>query len=325
MLGGFSDGESDAVKSLLRILAMTGAGGAAAGLGAGVLRNTNPRYDPPEVPAPVVVDMPVPAAGPVAGRIPIPTKTKQLVTAPPDATPAAKHTKAKAAGVVDTITDKLKDLGGSIYDQLPTFQHPLGATGATEAKDIPAFYAAAVPVAGAGLVGGYAAGDHVSRAVERRRAQAELDAARREYQEAVTARTAHLYFPKAAGVADLLEDRTPADPDLARAKSALDAAWAVKAADDPPLPAPSDPGRGANQSTKTLMSWLWPGLLHPDTAPYQAGLVGALGAIGAYGGYQRVRDSSEADKVRQLTEARDRANAGKLPAPVIARLVPVPS
>lgn len=311
-------GEEDAVRSLLRILAMSGLGGAAAGLGAGALRAANPRYEPPEAPPPVVVDMPVPAQGPgPAGPVPIPSKTKP-------ARPAALP--AKAAGFGEWLKSQVSGLGDAVSEYMPTVRHPMGPTGAQTAGDIPAFYAAALPLGAAGAGGGFVLGDRLARAAERRKAQTELDAARKEYQDAVTARTSQLYFPKAAaGVADLLEGRTPADPHLARAKAALDAAWA-KRAEGPPVVDPADPTRGADFLSQATQAWLWPGTaMGKGPAAFQMGLLGALGGLGAFSGYRFARNDDAAAAVRRETEKRDRDNAAKLPAPVIARLVPVPT
>lgn len=313
-------GEEDAVRSLLRLASLYGLGGAALGLGAGALRASNPRYVPPEPPAPVVVDMPVPARdGFPATQIPIPSKTKP--------TKPAALPEAKKAG----LSELFSRIGDAVSEYLPSVYHPLGPVGAQNRQDIPLYGAAAIPAVVGGGFGGFALGDRVARAVERRRAQAELDEARQEYQNAVTQRTAKLYFPKtASGVIDLLEGRTPTDPNLARVKIALDAAWMKKTADDvSALPTPDhaisadDPGRGASRISKTLMGWAWPGLLHKDTAPIQMGVLAGLGGIGAYSGYRWARDEDEATAVRRATEAKDRANATKIPAPVIARLVPV--
>lgn len=307
-----SPGEEDAIKTLLRLAALGGLGGAAAGFGAGALRAANPRYVPPEAAAPVIVDMPVPAreAGPVSS-VPIPSKTKPVAAIA-----------SKTATVGEWLSGQAKGLGDSIAGLMPTVHHPLGPTGAQTASDIPLTAALGIPAVAGGVAGGYMLSDRLARAAERRRAQAELDEARKEYQDAVTARTANLYFPKAAsGIADLLADRTPTDPDLARTKAALDAAWYKQAGD----PAPGDPTRGASGLSQAAMGWAWPGLLHKDTAPLQMGLLGALGTMGGIAGYRFARNDDDALAIRRETEKRDRANAAKIPAPVIARLVPVPT
>ena len=64
---------------LLQLGGMGLLGGAALRTGMGVLRNTNPRYVPPDPPKPVVVDVPYPAPGPLGGMIPTdPKKEKQI-------------------------------------------------------------------------------------------------------------------------------------------------------------------------------------------------------------------------------------------------------
>ncbi|HVJ82403.1 MAG TPA: hypothetical protein VNC50_15150, partial [Planctomycetia bacterium] len=101
--------QQESVNSLLRILGAAGLAGAGARAGFGVLRNANRSYEPPEIPKPLIVDMPYAAReAPPATTIPIPRKTKELK---PDTGMAFAPEKA-AADPASYTPDFGKLLGG---------------------------------------------------------------------------------------------------------------------------------------------------------------------------------------------------------------------
>lgn len=315
-------GQLDALKTALRITAAAGALGAGARAGIGVLRNARPRYDPPRSVDPMFVDIPVPSQDSVnPGDVAIPSRMKAL--------------RNSGSGIAKVATPNpapewlTKIPGGtSAWNALPDYQSPTGDVTAAKATDVPLYGAGYVLGTGAGLVGGYHLMDKLLNAADRRRAQAELDAAKQEYHNTVINRAKGIYFDNktAADVAALVSDDTPIDPEMQRVKRALDAAF-EKAANPEIAPAPAPaPGASENSSpeVRALMTALWPGLgLGSDAARIQMGAVGTLAGLGGYLGYNASRDPDTAAATRKAIKRIDEANAYEAPPPVIGRLIPV--
>jgi hypothetical protein len=287
---------AETTRKLLKIMAMTALGGAALRGGASILRNTNPRYEPPEVPKPVVVDMPYPApAAPPTSALPLPGREKKVKL-------AAYPSWTKFPG------------GETIHDLLPTYTPPLGNTGETDPKNVPVYGALQAGVGAAGGVGGYFLADKLLRAADRWRARRDLDSAKKEYHQSVVDRLAGTKLASKSAATD------EPTPEAARAKAAIDRLYAaVKAAAPVPNPDP-DP------VSRTTASLLWPGLAtgNPDLARLNMFVAGAAGLGGGILGYQKFRDKEKSEATRRQIRAVDRANAEGLPSPIIARLVPVP-
>jgi hypothetical protein len=284
-------------RRLLRLLAASALAGGALRGGLSVLRSGTPRYEAPEVPKPLVVDMPY-----------------ATPDAPPGAAipPAGKERKAlKAAN--DPDWTKYVPFGKSIHEALPTYTPPLGKPGETNPENVPLYGAMSGAALVGGGLGGYHMADRLLRAADRWRARRDLDAARREYQESVVRRLAGSELAK-----------TAAD---ARVKRALEALYAVVkragAPESPPAaPAPEGPGT----AEKVITSALWPGLVAgPLGGRINAALALAAGMGGGYMGYNALRDADQRDATRKAVRDVDRANAARIPAPMVMRLVPVPA
>ena len=294
--------QSEFVKGLLRLAAMGALGAGGARVGMSMFRNMNTRYPPPEPAKPLVVDMPYYTDRPVQG------------------VPHATHEKEKPVtkSAVDTTDPNDRNPWPSFFpgrkwlneNLTPTYHSPLGEVG-MKGNEIPLFAAAAVPAVGLGMYGGYKLTDKILRAADRRRAQADLEDAQKEYQQAIIARLVNSRLPtKEAAVRS--QSSTPA---IERIKAAMDRAYtAMKhAVDEPP-----------GVAEKLTMGALFPGtMIGRDAAFLNLGLAGLMGSIGGLGGYNYMRSNPKAQRARDVIKAMDRANAEKLPAPLIARLVPV--
>lgn len=300
--------QQESISSLLRILGAAGLAGAGARAGFGVLRNANNAYDPPEVPKPLIVDMPYASReAPPSGQIPIPKKTKELK---PD--PGMAFAPEKAAGLEATI--RSLPLGDRLWEGLPSSVPMGGHPGATNPMEVPA-YGAALPAAVAlGGGGGYMLADKILRAADRRGARKDVDAAQEEYRQAILDRITKTQSGKvAADLVKMASDQTPEDADLRRAKTALDLAFAARTKQ-----------AEADLSGNALKSWLYPGTaIGPEAATLNMIAAGTLGAVGGYSGYRASREQDEAAQVRERIKALDRLNAKKIKPPVVARLVPV--
>lgn len=384
-----SPGQLDAVRRVLAIAAGSALMGAAGRTAVGALRTAAPRYDPPRAADPIVVDVPRPVAGPVPLRIPISARTREV--------------KGAAANAVPEWLGRLP-FGNRLWANIPDFTPPFGGADAATSDQVPAWAAAAVPAAAAGLAGGYHLTDRLLRAADRRRARADLEAAQQEYQDAVLGRARQLHLgDKAAAV--LVDGGAVADPVLGRVKAAIDRAYAAAkraagvgvvspvavppaplpppgpqptvlppapAAVAPPPPAPDAPPpppggivpgfdrvavrssrrthpradgekvggisdspgvkalpAGNSPAARSLASLLWPGLWAdkwlPGAAAVNMGLAGTMAGLGGLAGYRAMRDPDAAETVRREVERADRANATAVPAPMIARIVPVPA
>jgi membrane protein YqaA with SNARE-associated domain len=284
--------QQESVNSLLRILGGSALLGGAVRTGYGVLRNANRVYEPPAAPAPLIVDMPYAAreAPPVA-EIPIPKKMQ------------------KAAWSWRGTWEDIKSI-------IPTSPPVGGFQDAQGPTEVPLHGFAAPATAAAGLGGGYMLADRLLRAADRRNARKDLEAAQAEYQQAVMNRVAGGQSAKvAADLTKMTADQTPDDPDLRRAKAALDELYArVKAA---------NPGE-TNTAANAAKAFLYPlSLLGPEGFWLNMGLAGTGAALGGFAGYNAARDSEEASSVRSEIKALDKQNAKKIHPPVIARLVPV--
>jgi hypothetical protein len=281
---------SAATDQLLRLLAATALGGAGIRTGLSVLRNANPRYEPPEAPKPMIVDLPYPAreAPPVAA-VPLSGKEKK---APP----------VKAA---NELLDRLSNF--RLSDLIPTYTPPTGVPGETDPNKVPLMGTAKVLAAAAGLGGGYFGAQKVLDAAERWGAKKELAEAKRQYQEAILGDLSRSSLPTKRAA----EASTPAQ--LAGMVEAVNELYAtVKAAEGPSL-------------SRAVASALWPGLIGDSELAGQANgaLIGGMGLLGGYLGYNKWRDAEGRQRLRKAIEAVDRANASNLPRPVVARLVPV--
>lgn len=220
-----------------------------------------------------------------------------------------KNNAEKAAWSWDSFW---KDIKSVLPDSPPAAGFP-NAQGPTE---VPLHGFAAPATAAAGLGGGYMLADRLLRAADRRNARKDLEAAQAEYQQAIMNRVTGGQPDKvAADLTKMAADRTPDDPDLRRAKAALDALYArVKAAK------PDESHVGWN----AIKSFLYPGsMLGPEGFWTNLTLAGTGAALGGFAGYNAARNSEEAATVRSKIKALDRENAKKIPAPVVARLVPV--
>ena len=290
-----SPGAREALGILARLTGAGLAGGAAARFGLGALRAGGPAYDPPTIPKPIVVDVPV-----------------EGLPDDPTVAPPGRKALTKAA---DTSAPDWWPLGEQAWQRfVPTFHHPLGPDNPQTASDVPA-YAAAAPVAGVGgLLGGFWGADRLMQAANRRGARRDLEAARHEYEQAVLDRAVgERGIPKEAADA-LLSGGVPADPALARAKAALDRAFeATKAAN--PQQGPAD---------ESWLGALFPGLLAGrEGALANMAFSGTMGGLGGLLGYRYARDQDASAKLRKRVREVDQANALSTPAPVVARLIPV--
>lgn len=291
--------QSKVIKHLLRMAGAGLLGGAAIRTGISAIRNTNNRYAVPDAPKPVVVDMPYPTDEPILG------------------VPAANPKRERMVQKVAADPGWLERYLPMLHRQLPTFVSPTGNPGASEPSDVPLAMGGGLVAGMAGGAGGYALADKVLRAADRWRAQRELDEAKRDYQTAITSRVTNSRMPARPKVASAA---TPEE----RIKSALDRAFVLtKAADVDPPPLQPTPD---SQSKKMLLSALFPGLGtgSRDAAALNMMLAGTMGLGGAYMGYQAGRDPEASQSVRDQIKRRDKADAASLPAPLVARLVPVP-
>lgn len=360
-----NEGQLQAVKDVLKITAGAGMIGAAGRTGLEVLRQMNPRYNPPETSQPILVTIPRPVAGPVPALTP-PKKVKEL--------PAAK---------VASFADRaVAFLDRNIPGLVPPAQPWFGPPDAKSLEEIPARYFGYGLAAPAGAAAGYFGADKLLRAADRRRAKSDLDAAQKEYQESVIGRARTMQLPEksAADVQAILESGTPVSPAGQRLKAAIDRAYAASqilssttglppAISSTPLPAPaavgapgaaaikapppiastsipkipSAPASPAPESSapekianddwpaglKALQSWLYPygtipGAPETSRTALNYGLMTAgLGAgTGALVGYSKHRDEEKRQLARKAIRDVDQANASKVPAPLIARIVP---
>jgi hypothetical protein len=290
--------QQESISSLLRILGAAGLAGAGARAGFGVLRNANRAYDPPEIPKPLIVDMPYASReAPPLTSIPLPKQqTKEKVANGP------------------TVEGTIKAIPGGewLLNKLPPYTPLEGRPDAAGPGEVPAHGLAAMPTAAIGLGGGYMLADKLLRAADRRGARGDIDDAQEEYRRAVMERLTKQQPGKvAADLVKMAADQTPEDADLRRAKIALDRLFTQKKAE-------GDLGENA------LKSWLYPGrAIGPQAAWANMALAGGLGTLGGYAGWRASREKDEAVKVRERIKALDKLNAKKIPAPVIARLVPV--
>lgn len=297
------DGLSDETgRQLLRLLAVSALTGGGARLGVEALRNAGPKYEVPEVPKPLVVDMPyTPRTGPAPplAAIPLPGKER----------PARNQLPVKAAyDLPDFVPDRKV-----LTDLLPTYTPPQGAPDATDPKQVPLFGAGQAVAGVGGLLAGYLGSDHVLRSAERMNARKELEEAKRKYQDAVLGRLADTKLAaKQAAAAEVPAELAPLRAVLDRLYDAV----VVKRAEAP------DTVSGA--AARTGLSALFPGLvLGPDAARVNMGLAAVAGLGGGYLGYKHVRDQSTADQVRRGIKRIEDANAQGVPRPIVARLVPM--
>lgn len=281
-------GQEEAGQTFLRMLAAGGLLGGATGLGMGVLRGSLPRYDPPKPAAPIFVDIPRAVDRPAAKPIPLPARTKEVPTRAEEKKDDKKTT--KAAG-----WDKIRD---GLMGILPTYTPPEGLPNAQTAPEVPLTGAAVVGGSALGALGGYHLTTKLHHAARRRAAEADLEAAQREYQDATLARATRL-------------------------KAAADRAYAafVKVATTPPSPS------GYSDATRAFMSAMFPGLAANATWPGAGALnlaaATTMGGLGGYIGYNQVRDKEKSKAVSKAIRRVDEANVDAVPAPLIARVVPV--
>lgn len=277
-------GQEAAVGHLLRVLAAGALGGGAARLGMGVLRNMNPRYEPPPAPSPVVVDIPSPIAD-----------------EPPLAKKPAPMRKAAAPG--------FWPFGQETWDKwVPNWTPPAGRPDAQTPTDVP-LAGAALPFAVAGGAGaGYLLADKLLRYADRRRSVADLDKAKEEYRAAVLERTQNSHA-KEAGDATADQPDSTLDRILAATGRAYDL---TKEADDQP-----------NYLLRVLAGLGYPGLaVSPEAGYANMAVVGGLAGLGGVTGYLSGRDDAATETVRKQVAAVDRENARRIPPPLVARLVP---
>lgn len=221
-----SPAESDALERILRIAGVGILGGASLRTGIESLRQSNPRYEPPKIPDPVIVTIPRPVdSAEPPSKFPALNRMKML--------PPAPHAKGeappKSASWTVENTIKALPMGEKLWENIPQTSSILGPANPTSGNDIPLTWAA-YPLAAAGGTGiGYALSDKILRAADRRRARSDLEAAQREYQDATIGRARSIHFPEksAAEMTALIEGRDPVDPVVARIKRAIDRAYAV--------------------------------------------------------------------------------------------------
>lgn len=281
------------LRDLAKVFATGGLIGAGGRAAVGVVNSLSPRYEPPPPPKPLVVDVPVPHA--------------EAATAPEPAAPGlAPRRKAAADGLSDPINKFL----GMFSSAAPKFQSP------AEADNL---YYMAAPAAGlAGLGGGWALTNKLLQAARRRGAEANLQRARRDYQEAALGRISELGMPtkQAADWRAAAAGDEPTDPDVARAAAALDGLWEqAKSAEVAGEP---------NYLARTLLGMAAPGFVSgsPALAHLNAGAIGVSGLAGGLLGWRALRDRAKATELqRQIREVEDE-NAQEQPPPMIARLVP---
>lgn len=285
------EGQSEMFRRLLQLALGAGLAGAGLRTTASVFRNANARYEPPEVPKPVIVDVPYYTNDPIGRSVPVPGREKKAMVS-------------------------LKDLpGGEWLDRnltLPPYTPPIGKPGETDPANVPVMGAGSVLAGAAGGVGGYFLADRLLRAADRWRAERDLEAAKAEYQKAVQKR---LSGTKLAAKSAATDEPTKEAADAHAAIGELYAA--VKRAGD---------DEKSHWSLRALASGLWPGLMSgsPGVARANMGIAALMGLGGGYMGYRAVRDPAVADAHRKAIKDRDRANAEHLPAPVVARLIPQP-
>ena len=289
-------GQAAAAAFLMKLLAGSAMLGGAGRLGVGVMRAAAPTYEPPPPPKPLVVDVPVDA---------------------PDDVPPAPGNELRAAlnaRVKKAEAPPWWPLGESLWSKLPEHRPVGGRPDATSAGDVPLTGALAPLAIVGGVGGGYLAVDRVTQALKRRRAQAEIDAAKDDYRRAVLGRAVEARGLKAAAAAVL---------DDADVKAAVDRAYAAftKAANPEP---PALPAGEVDWGSRVLQNALWPGLaLGPTAAMVNMGLVGGLGLLGGMAGYNSVRDAEQAKKLRKQIAALEADAARETTPPLVGRLVPV--
>lgn len=212
-----NEGQSDAIREILRRSAAGLLAGGALRAGIEVLRQSNPRYDPPRAAAPAIVAIPRPVSEPPPPPFPAMSRLQMLP-------PGVRDDRNKTAGEGAWFDG----IPGArwFYDKIPNVTSLQGAPDAQIGSDVPLMGAGIALGAGAGAIGGYHLTDKLLRAADRRRARKDLEEAQREYQEAAIGRAKALQFPKAAADMGVLVDGgTPADPAALRIKKALDRAY----------------------------------------------------------------------------------------------------
>lgn len=292
-------------RRLLKIVAASALFGGSLRGGMSVLRNANARYDPPEVPKPTIVDMPYPVpAAPTLKSIPAAGNEKKFKPALKAAADTAYPDWAKNLGAA----------GRGLHDVLPTYTPPTGNPGETNPSNVPLYGAATVGAGVLGLGAGFKLTDKMLVAADRWKARKDLEAAKKEYQEAVTRRLAGTKLAAKSAATDA------PTPEALVAKEAIDKLYAaVKLAGDPV------PNSNPDPLSRTVAAALWPGLIGgPGAAQANAAIAAAAGGLGGYMGYNFTRDPEAHGAVRRRVKEIDRANADKLRAPLIGRLVPVP-
>ena len=311
-----SEGQREA---LIYALQMAGVGGLLGGglrLGAGVVRNMNPRYDAPEASKPIVVDIPYPTDHPIKKKVPV--KGEQLVKKANNS-PAIDKGKELFTGNWEWpswVPTGISRNVNSLWNQLPEFTPPEGPPDAQTRREVPIW----LPLALAGGLGGgylgYRATDRLVRAAERHRARKELESAQQEYQDAVLEKTRDRTFDKMSS--DIQE----------RIKVAIDKSIDSfekinQKMNNGHVKSAKDDGFTLYKLVRSLM---FPGLASgdPALAALNMAVVGGAAGLGGYSGYNYIRDWNAKKRIRDQIKAVDEANARDVPAPMIGRLVPVP-
>lgn len=286
--------QSEFMRSMLRLAGTGLLGGAALRTVMGLASGPNAEYKAPEPKKPIIVDMPVPSS-------------HQATSLPPV---AASKQKSKEANVLGDISEGLRGLWDSYT---PTFHAPLGNANAQTAADIPATALIGAPLAVGAGVGGYALVDKLMRSSARNKARDELEAAQKEYQRTIVKRLAESRFPaKSAMDASPLTKLVPNSTD-GRIKRALDEVYnIIKSSEE------------GEWWQRLGLGALFPGLyMGRDAALANMGLAGILGGTAGYLGYNAGRSEQTQGMLRNEMNKLDRANADTVPAPMVARLVPV--
>lgn len=177
-------------------------------------------------------------------------------------------------------------------------------------------YFAAPAVGVGGLAGGWALTNKLIQAARRRQAEKQLDAARKDFQEASLGRITELQgAPKLAADwrAAATGEGEPADPNVKRAAAALDALWArAKAANEPGF------------WDKTLGALFAPGTMFGQGGTNANALLSGTAMLGGgYLGYKSVRDAAAAKELKEKVRRLEDESAQAVPPPMVARMVPV--
>jgi hypothetical protein len=298
-----AEAQHEAAARLLTVLAGAAGTGLAARAALAAVSPSSYATASPKKPTKVVI----PLAGPAAEPSP---------ALPTALTPKLAGAGAIVAGPVDLSANSWfsRNLPGiaGLWNRNLFDQTPMSGAKATAPEEVPWLPAGAVLGGGLGLAGGWAVGDRLVKAYQRHRARRELDASRQNYNDEILAAYTR---PKAAddGLAALGRGEVPADPDLAAAHQALEAAWE----------ATKDAADGFENSL--LYRALFPGTnFGPFGSAVNLGTILAAAGLSGYGAYRYARDTDTERLKRESALAAEREDLQERPPVIVGQIASPP-